>query len=105
MENFSDDIKRKRAIKKVRAIRGFYKHFAVYVIVNIVLITIKFYKLDPGEHFLEFNTFSTPLFWGIGLILHAFSTFGTDVLFGNNWEERKIRQIMDKDAVSKDKWE
>jgi hypothetical protein len=106
MENTADEQKRvQRAIKKVKAIKGFYKHFIAYVIVNSILIAMKLTDLEPGEHFLEFNTFSTAFFWGIGLSLHAFSTFGTDIIFGTNWEERKIRQLMEKESGVKEKWE
>lgn len=105
MQTVNDQQKMENALKKVKAIKGFYKHLTAYIIVNIILITMKLTNLDPGERFLEFNTFSTALFWGIGLGLHAFSTFGTDALFGPNWEERKIRELMDKEAGSKDKWE
>lgn len=105
METLNEQQKRDKAIKKVKAIKGFYKHFASYIIVNAILITIKLWGLEPGEHFFEFNTFSTAFFWGIGLLLHGFSTFGTDFLFGANWEDRKIRELMDKDMGSKEKWE
>jgi len=106
MENLADEQKREeRAVKKVKAIKGFYKHLMAYIVVNSILIAIKLADLEPGEHFLEFNTFSTAFFWGIGLGMHAFSTFGTDIILGNNWEERKIRELMDKEAKSTDKWE
>jgi hypothetical protein len=39
-----------------------------------------------------------PLFgWGLGLIIHAFKTFG----YGSTWEERKIREIMEKENNDK----
>jgi len=105
MENLDDQRRIERAIKKVKAIRGFYKHFAVYIIVNVILLAVEARYPDPGETFLSFQTFSTAIFWGLGLGLHAFSVFGTNVVFGPNWEDRKIRQLMDKDAGSKERWE
>lgn len=105
MENLADEQRRDMAVKKVKALKGFYKHLAVYIIVNGIMIIMKGADLEPGERFLEFNTFSTAFFWGIGLALHAFNTFGTDFIFGNNWEERKIRKLMDNEPDAKDKWE
>ncbi|MXN89881.1 histidine kinase [Flavobacterium sp. Sd200] len=105
MENLYDEQKRDMAVKKVKAIKGFYKHLLAYIIVNAVMIIMKVADLEPGERFLEFNTFSTAFFWGIGLALHAFNTFGTDFIFGNNWEERKIRKLMDNEQATKNKWE
>jgi len=92
-----------RATKRVKAVSGFYKHLIVYILVNIFLILSKYFQLDPGEKFLMFGTFATAFFWGIGLAFHAFGVFTNNVLFSNNWEEKKIREIMDKDKQQK--WE
>lgn len=34
--------------------------------------------------------------WGIGLLIHAFSVFGTK-MFLKDWEEKKIKELMEKD--------
>ncbi len=92
-----------RAMRRVKAISGFYRHLAVYLLVNLFLIATKYFRLDPGEKFLEFGTFSTAFFWGIGLAFHGFGVFWSNVFFGRNWEERKVRELMEKDK--KQKWE
>jgi hypothetical protein len=92
-----------RAQKRVKAVTGFYKHLIVYIIVNCFLIGIKYFSLDPGEEFLEFGTFSTAFFWGFGLVFHAVGVFWTNIFFGHDWEERKIREIMEKQQ--RQKWE
>jgi hypothetical protein len=105
MENFNtEQLRIEKARKKVKAIGGFYKHFIVYIIVNIALLAVNYYSKGYGE-FLSFNTFSTPLFWGIGLFFHGFSVFGTGLLFGNDWEERKINEYMQADKTKKSNWE
>lgn len=105
MENFenSEQVKYERAKKRVQAISGFYKHLAAYIIINVFLLVIKAANMDPGEKFLEFGTFSTAFFWGIGLAFHAFGVFYNQVFFGKNWEDRKIRELMEKDKQQK--WE
>ncbi len=35
--------------------------------------------------------------WGIGLAIHGFKTFGYDIFFGKNWEEKKVQELMDKE--------
>jgi hypothetical protein len=35
--------------------------------------------------------------WGIGLIIHALFVFVFGPRFGADWEERKIRELMEKD--------
>ena len=68
MENLTEIERQKfeRAKKRVKSISGFYKHFLVYILVNLFLITLSYINLDPGEKFLSFSTFSTAFFWGLG---------------------------------------
>lgn len=104
MENYqnSEEARYERAKKRVRAVSGFYKHLTVYIIVNICLLAIKYFN-GEGKGFDEFSTYSTPFFWGIGLAFHAMGVFYNHVFFGRNWEDRKIRELMEKDKQQK--WE
>jgi hypothetical protein len=47
--------------------------------------------------------FSTAIFWGIGLMAHALSVFLPSMIIGKDWEERKIKQLMEKEKQNK--WE
>ena len=88
-----------RAQKKVKKIIGFYWHLASYIIINIFLILM----IGRAQgNFWSFGTFSTAIFWGIGLFFHFIGTFGPDFLFGKNWEQRKIQEYMDKDKKRQD---
>jgi 2TM domain-containing protein len=104
MEKFenTDELRYERAKKRVQAISGFYRHLGVYMIVNLVLLAIKFFTRDAHEPW-ELGDFSTAFFWGIGLAFHAFGVFWKNIFLGGDWEERKIRQIMDKEKSQK--WE
>jgi hypothetical protein len=101
--NSAEQQKFERAKRRIRSISGFYKHLAAYILVNIILIAMKYARLEPGEEFFQFSTFSTAFFWGIGLAFHALGVFGNNVLFGTAWEEKKIQQLMEKEK--KQKWE
>lgn len=106
MENSFEEQKRlERARKKVGAIQGFYKHFAVYLLVNITLLIVKAVTLEPNEEFFEFGTFSMAFFWGIGVMFHAFGVFGTSLVLNSNWEESKIQEYMEKERRNGSKWE
>ena len=83
------------AQKRVKSIKGFYIHFTVYVFVNIVL-SIQIY-LNTQNDFWRWESFSPALFWGVGILAHGTSVFGSNLLYGNNWEERKIKELMEKD--------
>lgn len=84
-----------RAQKRVNKILGFYRHLIIYLIINTFLIILVTYNSDGP--FWRFETFSTAIFWGIGLAFHAMGAFGSDWLFGKNWENRKIKEYMDKE--------
>ncbi|HEY0092086.1 MAG TPA: 2TM domain-containing protein [Flavobacterium sp.] len=92
-----------RATKRVKSIAGFYRHLMIYIIINLFLIGAKYFTLDPGEEFWEFSTFTTALFWGFGVAFHALGVFTNSVMFGRDWEERKIRQYMEKNKS--ERWE
>lgn len=102
MENL-DEIKYQEAVKRVKKIKGFYTHLAVYMVINIALLILKFQKLDESESIFKLNYFSTPFFWGIGLAAHGLSVFLPTMLLGQNWEEKKIKELMDKEKNNK--WE
>ena len=79
------------ARKRVNEIKEFYQHLLVYVLVNAFLFAVN--KLTSPGH----NWFIWPLLgWGLGLVLHALSVFGA--LWGRSWEERKIKELMDRDS-------
>ena len=82
------------ARKHVKRIKGFYIHLLVYVLVNFVIIVSDVHD-NPSEIY-NFETYATAFFWGIGLVAHAASVFGSKIFFGNDWEQRKIREYMNK---------
>ncbi|HEX8270184.1 MAG TPA: 2TM domain-containing protein [Flavobacterium sp.] len=105
MENFNTIEQQKfdRATRRVKSIAGFYRHFMIYLLVNLLMLAVKYIQLDANEEFFTFSNFSTAFFWGIGVVFHALGVFSNNVFFGKNWEERKIRELMEKEK--KQKWE
>ena len=95
MENY-DEIKYQEAAKRVKKIKGFYTHLTVYIVVNTMIIIVNVQNLDEGESFFKFKTFSTALFWGIGLAAHGLSVFLPSLIMGKDWEEKKIKELMEK---------
>ncbi|HEX9979278.1 MAG TPA: 2TM domain-containing protein [Flavobacterium sp.] len=105
MEEFKSIEQQKidRARRRIKSIAGFYKHLIIYLVVNSILLSLKYFQRDPGEDFMEFNTFSMAFFWGIGVIFHAFGVFTENLFFGREWEDRKMRELMEKEK--RQKWE
>jgi hypothetical protein len=103
MEIIDKKDKYKKAKKRVAELKSFYKHFAVYIIINGFFIGRRIYAdISNGDSFLEaFTEISNyRLFfwwgWGLGLIIHGLNTYKYG-FFSKNWEERKIQEEMNKD--------
>ena len=95
--NYKNNISYQAAQKRVKDIKGFYIHLVVYLFVNAAIFVVS----TQGEDFINslshLSNYSTLFFWGIGLFAHWASVFGPSFLFGKEWEERKIKELMDKD--------
>lgn len=97
MENYNEnDFKYLEAAKRVKRIKGFYIHLLVYICVNSFIVYINFQDLKPGESYFQWQNFLTLLFWGVGLAAHGLSVFLPNFILGKDWEEKKIRELMDK---------
>ena len=86
------DEKYQRAKKRVRELKDFYTHLIVYAGVNVMLFVINLVTA-PGAWWFYWVT----IFWGIGILWHAISTFGTSKFESKSWEERKIKGEMEKE--------
>lgn len=84
---------REKAKEKVKNQREFYGNLASYCIIIPFLAFINYRTTGWG-----FMWFLFPLFgWGFGLVMHAMQAFDWNPLLGSNWEERKIKELMNKD--------
>jgi hypothetical protein len=86
-----ETINYQRAKERVETLRGFYIHLTVYILVNLFLFLLNILT-SPDTLW-----FYWPLLgWGIAIVLHAASVFGFGRLSSADWEEKKIREIMEK---------
>tara|TARA_R110002073_G_scaffold139232_2_gene289278 strand:- start:55791 stop:56126 length:336 start_codon:yes stop_codon:yes gene_type:complete len=101
---YSEEEKYLKAKKKVERIKGFYRHLIVFLGFNIFLILFKMIGvIGDGASFLgavfDMQALFTWVPWGIGLAIHGFVAFDGFALFlGKDWEERKIKKIIEKDT-------
>ena len=85
-----------KAVEKVEKLKEFYQNLASYCLVIPFLIFINL-KVSPG-----FQWFWFPLFgWGIGLAFHFLEVNNYNVFLGKNWEDRKIKEMMDAENKQK----
>jgi len=96
-KNYKNNISYQAAQKRVKDIKGFYIHLVVYLFVNVAIFMVS--TQDEGfiNSLSRLSNYSTLFFWGIGLFAHWASVFGPSILFGKEWEERKIKELMDRD--------
>lgn len=97
MENqYLEQERYQRAAKRVKRIKGFYTHALVYTVINLMIVVINLQNLEVGESYLQWHNFTTLFFWGLGLLAHGLSVFVPTFIMGKDWEERKIREYMEK---------
>ena len=77
-----------RAKRQVEAIKGFYIHLAVFVPVIAVLFIINAAATGP-EWWVQWPF----LGWGVGIIGHALTVFGSSPGIVARWEQRKIEAL------------
>lgn len=100
---FYDYQKSELIVKRVQRIRSFYGHLAAYIVVNLGLLALNYFSLEQGESFWEWSTFSTAIFWGIGLFFHALGMLVNTVFLGSEWENKKMEELVGKQTQQK--WE
>ena len=98
-----EDAKYYEAVKRVKRIKGFYTHALVYLVINLMFVVINYQNLGEGESYFQWHNFITAFFWGIGLLAHGLSVFLPGMILGSDWEERKIKELMEKEKNNK--WE
>jgi len=80
-----------RAKRRVDLLKSFFIHFIVYISVILMLL---FIDIADGEGWWFFWPM---LGWGIAVAIHAAVVFVAGGSIASDWEERKIREYMDRD--------
>ena len=86
-----------KAQKKVEDLKAFYGNLSSYIIVNTGLMILNL--LTSPQHLWFFYPL---LGWGLGVALHAMSVFNYMPFLNRDWEEQKIRDLMNKEKS--DQW-
>ena len=75
-----------RAERRVRAMTGFYIHLAVFVGVMALLFVL---NMTDTEWWVQWPF----LGWGVGILGHALTVFGSSPGIVARWEQRKIEAL------------
>ena len=98
----TDPYKLTEAREHVEKIKKFYEHLVSYVIVILGLTALNYYQnglKDPWVLWVAFG-------WGIGVAANAIKVLGFNSFFKKDWEERKIKEFMEKEETKQQqRWE
>ncbi|AZJ36187.1 2TM domain-containing protein [Tenacibaculum singaporense] len=86
----------------IKIIKPNFVMLVFYILINLVFIGRRIYKdivyRDESvmEAFLDVNNYNLFFWWGVIVFLHGFNVFSKGKLFSKKWEERKIKEYMNK---------
>ncbi len=85
-----------KAQKKVEEIKGFYGNLSSYV---VIITGLAILNLITSPSHLWF--FYPAIGWGIGVVIHGVSVFNYMPFLNKDWEDKKVREIMEKEKHNK----
>lgn len=88
-----------RAKERVENIKKFYTGLLSYVIFIAFLAGLNYWVDKWNYPWFLWAAFG----WGIGLVFQGVKAFGFNPIFGKDWENRKIKELMREEEEQK-KW-
>jgi hypothetical protein len=89
-----DGARYEAAKKRVEEIKGLYMHVGMFVIINLALFAINMIT-NPDSLW-----FYWPLLgWGVGVVIHIFVFVAEGRVLGPEWEEKKVREMMEGEGA------
>lgn len=95
-DQLQNDPRYEEAKKQVEEEKGFYIHLSSYILINAFFVVLNFLTAKGNWWF-----YWPMLGWGIGIAFHWVGVFGKKRIFSKNWEDRRIRRLMDEDNEAK----
>ncbi|WP_010181486.1 2TM domain-containing protein [Aquimarina agarilytica] len=91
ISNNNENTKYQSAVAHVEKVKEFYNNLVVY---GVVITALAIFNFKTAPYHLWF--FYPLFFWGLGLAIRGFKLFSPQLFFGKAWEERKIREFINK---------
>lgn len=90
---------------RVQKIKNYYAHLFIYA-VGIFIYVAKTYFGAPLNFFpFKFLNEFVMWCWTFIIAVKTLKMVFVEKLFGDNWEQRKINEILEKENQSKNRWE
>lgn len=95
------------AKKRVKELKGYYRHIMIFVVVNGILVLLKTGELTslmpaafPKKMYYYDWVNANILIWAVILLVHTLIIFRHKITFFKKWEERQIQKYMDEDKTN-----
>ena len=100
MDDTTDRITQIR--RQVRREARFYRHLMTYIVVIFGLAILNYLTLRESStrHYWNWWVVWPALGWGIAIFSHWTRTFVKIGPFANGWQERKVRELLDRESKS-----
>ena len=98
------DNKYLRAKERMENIKKFYTSLFFYIVFILFLAGLNYYTNELRYPWFLWAAFG----WGLGLIFQAAKAFDWNPFISKDWEERKIKEYMERDSKSQSnmgRWE
>lgn len=94
-----------KAKERVKELKKFYTSLAIFIVVNLFLLVCNY--MINGLTYPWFLWIT--VWWGFVIVVQALKLFGFNLIFSKDWEERKIKEFMEREGTykkeSEHKWE
>lgn len=90
--------------KKIIKLRSFYIHAFIYATGLLIYVLKEYYGIPLNFLPLKYLNSVIMVIWTSVFLVAAIDLFASYKIFGEEWEERKMKSILEK-KVKKQKWE
>ena len=91
-----EEERRKVAALRVRKIRNFFIHLAVYAIGVAVYVLKTYYGVHLNFLPIRYINLFVMSIWTLIIAIDAIGLFMSEIIFGKKWEDRQVRKRMEK---------
>lgn len=92
-----------QAVYRVAQIRRFYVHLFLFGIVLGIYILKNYFGVQLNFILFEIIDLTVVSIWALVIAIKTVNLFSGELLFGKNWENRKMDEFMGKEKTTK--WE
>lgn len=104
-DNSSKELMEEIAREKVQKLKKFYNHLFIFVIGVIVYVSKTFLGAPLNFWPIKFINEFFMWCWTFIIAVQGIQLFLSQKILGKNWEEQKIKEILEKEKIKKQNWE